>query len=91
VGRVIDVAWDTGVVAVLREIRVETTAGGPWFGDYGLVLEADGRRAVRLPEPLVPIVLPSLQLLPNFDNQSLIRAMATTEKVKLSVWSRLRS
>jgi hypothetical protein len=72
----------------LREISVETTAGGPWFEDFYLVLVSDGRRPVRVPDPLVPAILPAVQRLPNFDNETLIRATGSTEKAKFLCWTR---
>jgi hypothetical protein len=69
----------------LREIRVETTAGGPYFEDFWVVLHSN-RRSVRIPDRLVSRVLPSLQRLPNFDNDAFIRATGSAEKATFLCW-----
>jgi hypothetical protein len=71
----------------LREVNVETTAAGPWSDDFFLVLVADGRRSTRIPEPLIPIVLPSVQQLPNFNNDALIRAVGSVHQATFRCWS----
>jgi len=70
----------------LREVKVETTAAGPWSDDFFLVLVAEGRRSIRIPDPLVPIVLPSVQRLPNFDNDAFIRAVGSAQKATFRCW-----
>jgi hypothetical protein len=82
VGRSEVIRW-----ADLREIRVETTAAGPWLEDFFLVLVAGGRRPVRIPDRLVPIVLPSLQRLPSFDNETFLRATGSAEKASFLCWT----
>ena len=81
VGRFDIVRWTD-----LREVNVETTAAGPWSDDFFLVLVASGRRSIRIPDPLVPIVLPSVQQLPNFDNDALIRAVGSVHKATFRCW-----
>lgn len=72
----------------LREVHVETTAGGPWKEDFFIVLVAGGRRPVRIPEPLAPRILAALQNLPGFDNDALMRAVGSVEKAKFLCWVR---
>jgi len=75
--------------ARLREVVVETTAAGPWAEDFYLILWVDGRRRpVKIPDPLIPLVLTSVQQLPNFDNNALIRATGSIERARFSCWTR---
>ena len=68
------------------EIGVETTGRGPWLDDFYLVLVANGRRPVRIPEALAPVVLPALQRLPAFDNEALLRATGSAERAYFVCW-----
>lgn len=72
----------------LSRVEVHTTAGGPWFEDFCIVLHVDGRSAVRIPEPLVPRILAGLHALPGFDNETLFRAIATCTKARFACWIR---
>ena len=69
----------------LREVRVETTAAGPYFEDFWVILNST-RRSIRIPDRLVQRVLPSLQSLPNFDNDAFIRATGFAEKAIFLCW-----
>jgi hypothetical protein len=72
----------------IREVFVETTAGGPYFDDFFVGLVVDGRRAIRIPDRLAPVVLPWIQKLPGFDNEALLRATRSAEKAVFPCWKR---
>lgn len=62
------IAWES-----LTEVRIDTTAAGPWRDDFFVILSAKGRRPVRIPEPLIgEDLLSGLQRLPGFDSEKLI-------------------
>jgi len=72
----------------VSRVEVHTTAAGPWFEDFWIVLKADGRSTIRVPEPLAPRILAGLQSLPGFDNETLLRATATVTKARFVCWTR---
>jgi hypothetical protein len=68
------------------EVRVETTDAGPYDEDLFLVVIARGRAALRIPSPVVPRVLPQVQRLPGFDNETLIKSMSCADKAMFVCW-----
>jgi hypothetical protein len=68
------------------EIRVETSAAGPYDDDFFLVIVAAGREPVRIPSPPIARVLPHLQRLPGFDNEAFIKAAGSTENATFICW-----
>ena len=70
----------------ILEVRVDTTDAGPYDEDLFLVITARGRVAVRIPSPLVPRVLPQIQRLPGFDNETFIKAMSCASNATFVRW-----
>lgn len=70
----------------VTEIRVETTDAGPFDEDFFLVVVARGRPPIRIPSPLVPSVLPQIQRLPGFDNETFIKANTSTDNATFVCW-----
>jgi hypothetical protein len=68
------------------EVRVETTDAGPYDEDLFLVVIARGRAALRIPSSIVPRVLPQVQRLPGFDNETFIKSMSCTDKAVFVCW-----
>jgi hypothetical protein len=74
-----------------REIsraEIHRNGEGPWLEDFWIVLTVDGRRAIRIPEPLAPVVLRALQALPGFDNETLLKVRGIAESATFVCWSR---
>jgi hypothetical protein len=84
-GKVEQVAWDD-----LQEVVVLTTSDGPFAEDVFFVLAGRDGTGCVVPQgaPESTQLLERLQRLPGFDNESLIRAMTSTEDNKFVCWRR---
>jgi len=82
-GRPDELRWDE-----LAEVRVITTADGPFAEDVIFVLvAADGVRRVTVPHAMATdAFIQRLQLLPGFDNQALIRSMYSVTEDQFLLW-----
>src|SRR5215468_155234 len=75
--------WDD-----IREVRVRTTADGPFAEDVFFLIE-DGAGRLTLPQSTVPThLLDRLQHLPGFDNAALIKAMSSVEEAEFLCYQR---
>jgi len=73
--------------AELTEVRIHTTAGGPFAEDVFFVLVGSDGGCV-VPQGEVPAgFLERLQALPGFDNEALIAAMSSTSENDFLCWS----
>ena len=78
------VRWDD-----LQEVGIVTTDEGPVKEDvFWILLGANGRCAVPGAAEGMKELLDRLQKLPGFDNESVIRAMGSTENAKFVCWKR---
>ena len=81
-GQTEEVAW-----TALMAVEVMTTADGPGAEDVFFVLRGQPGGCV-VPQSHMPTgLLERLQTLPGFDNEALIRAMASTEEASFVCWS----
>lgn len=79
------VRWDD-----LQEVGIVTTDEGPAAEDvFWLLLGANGRCAVPSGADGMKELLARLQKLPGFDNESVIKAMGSTENAKFVCWKRI--
>jgi hypothetical protein len=72
----------------ISRAEIHRNGEGPWLEDFWIVLTVDGRRAIRIPEPLAPLVLRALQGLPGFDNETLLKVSGITESATFVCWTR---
>jgi hypothetical protein len=79
------VRWDG-----LTEIRIATTANGPFSEDlFWMLFGPDRCTGVALPGSYVDeALLRRFQALPGFDNDQVIAAMSSTRKAQFVVWVR---
>ena len=84
-GLVEEVLWDD-----LVEVRIVTTAGGPFSEDvFWLLVGADGANGVAVPgSAATDDLLDRLQALPGFDNEQMILAMGSTDEAQFLCWER---
>lgn len=83
-GRVEEVAWTE-----LAEVRIITTADGPFAEDVFFVLiGATGKGCVVPHSAADTAFLARLQALPGFDNDKVIEAMVSVADRQLLVWRR---
>ena len=82
-GRVEELSWGD-----LGDVRVITTADGPFAEDVFFVLTAaDGARGVVVPQAQATgEFVERLQRLPGFDNAALIRAMQSVVEDQFLLW-----
>ena len=83
-GSLESVRWDE-----LTEIRIATTAHGPFVEDlFWMLFGPDRCTGVALPGSYVDeTLLRRFQSLPGFDNEQLIAAIASTKKAQFVVWN----
>ena len=77
------VRWDT-----LVEVALMTTSRGPFEEDVFFVLTYDDGSNQSIPLGEAQHLLPRLQQLPGFDNETFIRAMAVSEESVSALWRR---
>jgi hypothetical protein len=77
------VRWDA-----LAEVALMTTSRGPFEEDMFFVLTYDDGSNGAVPLDEAAELLPRLQELPGFDNESFIRAMGVSEEGISSLWRR---
>ncbi|MFF0491124.1 hypothetical protein ACWDSJ_22775 [Nocardia sp. NPDC003482] len=83
-GRVEEVLWQE-----LSEVRIITTADGPFADDVFFVLiGARGNGCVVPHSAADPHFLARLQQLPGFDNDKVVEAMCTVQDRQFLVWRR---
>ena len=78
-----DVRWDA-----LVEVTLMTTSRGPFEEDVFLVLAYNDGASSTVPLGEAEQLLPRLQELPGFDNESFIRAMGVSHESIFSLWRR---
>jgi hypothetical protein len=78
-----DVRWDA-----LVEVTLMTTSRGPFEEDVFVVLAYDDGTNNTIPLGEAEQLLPRLQELPGFDNESFIRAMGVSDESIRSLWRR---
>ncbi len=73
----------------LSEVRIVTTAEGPFAEDvFWLLVGADGS-GVAVPGAAMPDeLLDRMQALPGFDNEQMILAMSSTDEASFVCWQR---
>ncbi|VXC05797.1 hypothetical protein [Aeromicrobium sp. 9AM] len=83
-GTVERVRWDE-----LREVRIATTADGPFNEDvFWLLSGGDLSIGVALPGSYVDdALMRRFQALPGFDNEQVIAAMSSMEEAQFVVWA----
>ncbi len=70
----------------LVEVRIVTTDEGPLLEDiFWLLLDA-GEKGVAIPGADIAPLLSTLQKLPRFDNETVIRAAASTDNASFVAW-----
>ena len=73
----------------LREVCVLTTDGGPYVDDvFWVLVGREGGCAIPSETAGMGELLSRLQRLPGFDNEAVIRAMASTENATFVCWRR---
>jgi hypothetical protein len=77
------VRWDA-----LAEVTLITTSRGPFEEDVFFVLAYDEGSKGTIPLGDAEQLLPRLQELPGFDNESFIRAMGVSHESISSLWRR---
>jgi hypothetical protein len=85
-GRVETIAWQE-----LDEISIVTTDQGPWVDDvYWLFTNRDRSRGCVVSSAVEGFkeLLPRIQLLPGFDNRTVITAMGSTSNQRFVVWKK---
>jgi hypothetical protein len=83
-GRVEEVRWED-----LTEVRIVTTAEGPFVEDvFWLLVRADGNGVAVPGEAATDDLLDRLQALPGFDNEQMILAMNSTDEAQFTCWRR---
>jgi len=84
-GKVEQVTWDD-----LQEVSILTTGDGPFAEDVFFVLAGQEGRGCVVPQsaPEGGRLLERLQRLPGFDNEAVIRAMASVEDARFVCWRR---
>jgi hypothetical protein len=82
-GTVESVRWDD-----IAEVALVTTSDGPFEDDVFFVLAAADGTGCAVPMSESDGLLPRLQRLPGFDNETFIRAMAWTEEGLSVLWRR---
>ncbi|MGV9413346.1 hypothetical protein ACWDOP_25880 [Nocardia sp. NPDC003693] len=86
-GRVEEVAWTE-----LAEVRIITTADGPFAEDVFFVLIGATGKGCVVPHSAADTgFLARLQALPGFDNEKVIEAMMSVADRQLLVWRRSES
>jgi len=78
-----DVRWDA-----LTEVALMTTSQGPFEEDVFFVLTYDDGSNQSIPLGAENDLLPRLQQLPGFDNETFIRAMGVSEEGISVLWRR---
>lgn len=83
-GRVEAVQWEA-----LESVDLLGSDEGPFVDDlFWLLRSADGGCVVPGSDPAAAALLARLQALPGFDNEGLIRALASTENARFRLWQR---
>ena len=77
------VRWDA-----LTEVALMTTSQGPFEEDVFLVLTCDDGATEAIPLGEAKELLPRLQQLPGFDNETFIQAMGVSEEGISVLWRR---
>ena len=77
------VRWDA-----LVEVALMTTSGGPFEEDVFFVLTYGDGSNQAIPLDEANDLLPQLQQLPGFDNETFIRAMGVSEEGVSVLWRR---
>lgn len=77
------VRWDA-----LGEVALMTTSRGPFDEDVFFVLTYDDGSTQAIPLDEAKDLLPRLQQLPGFDNETFIRAMGVSEEAVSTLWRR---
>ncbi len=77
------VRWDA-----LAEVALMTTSRGPFQDDVFFVLTHDDGSNNAIPPSEAGELLPRLQQLPGFDNETFIRAMGVSEEGISALWRR---
>jgi len=72
----------------LAEVALMTTSGGPFEEDVFFVLTYDDGSNIAVPLGEAAELLPRLQQLPGFDNETFIRAMGVSEEGISWLWRR---
>ncbi len=72
----------------LAEVALMTTSSGPFEEDVFFVLTYDDGSNSAVPLGEAAELLPRLQELPGFDNETFIRAMGVSEEGISSLWRR---
>jgi hypothetical protein len=77
------VSWDA-----LVEVSLMTTSRGPFEEDVFLLLTYDDGANSTIPLGEGQALLPRLQELPGFDNETFIRSMGVSEEGLFTLWRR---
>ena len=82
-GVIEQVTWDE-----LEEVVIKTTAAGPYFEDFFLILHGQNGSGcvVPLEQAGTTGLLERLQSLPGFDHEKLIQATASVEEARFTCW-----
>jgi hypothetical protein len=77
-------------ITKLDEVVIVTTSDGPFAEDLFWVLRSGDREEV-IPSGYATNLLETLQRLPGFDNEAVIRAMGSTSDARFIVWRRSKA
>lgn len=85
-GEIQNIRWDE-----LDEVGMVTTDEGPYVEDVFFMLLTEGRNGCAIPQSAEgnEALLARLQMLPAFDNSSLIEAMGCTSNRNFRLWKKL--